>query len=65
MAEFYVEKQANDTGVHLVHTATCSSLPKVETLRYLGVYSNSKSPLNEAGDWYPPASLCPACLAAS
>jgi hypothetical protein len=64
MAEFYVEKKANETGVHYVHSSTCASLPAVNTMHYLGAYSNAKSPVNEALDRYTNVSTCPNCISA-
>jgi len=64
MAEFYVEKKANETGEHIVHSATCSSLPAIETMRYLGAYGNAKAPVNQAMDRYVKVSTCSKCLAA-
>ena len=62
MAEFYVEKKANDTGAHLVHSSRCASLPAQEHMHYLGAYSNASSPVNQALDRYVSVSTCPKCL---
>lgn len=64
MAEFYVEKTATETGEHLVHSKTCSSLPAEETMHYLGSYSNPQAPVNQALDRYVKVSTCPKCLPA-
>jgi len=63
MAEFYVEKKENESGAHLVHSKTCSSLPAEETMHYLGAYSNALSPLHEANDRYVKVAVCPKCIA--
>ena len=62
MAEFYVEKKATETGEHLVHSKTCSSLPAEETMHYLGSYA--QAPVSEALDRYVKVSTCPNCLPA-
>jgi hypothetical protein len=64
MAEFYIEKSASETGEHIVHSSTCSSLPTTEKMMYLGAYSNANAPVNKASDWYSKVSTCPTCLAA-
>ncbi len=62
MAEFYIEKQPNATGEHIVHSSTCSSLPATESMQYLGAYSNANAPVNRAVDRYSKVSTCPTCL---
>ena len=64
MAEFYVEKNANDTGAHLVHSSTCSSMPPKESMHYLGAFSNATAPVNKALNRFVRVSSCPQCLAA-
>lgn len=63
MAEFYVEKKANETGAHLVHSSTCAALPALDTMHYLGARSNAQSPVNEALDRYTSVATCPNCIA--
>ena len=63
MAEFYIEKTANETGAHVVHSSTCTCLPAVETMQYLGAYSNAKAPVDQAMDRYVKVSTCSECLA--
>lgn len=65
MALFYVEKKPSETGEHLVHSSTCSSLPAEESMHYLGAYSNAQSPVNQALDRYVNVAPCPKCLAAA
>lgn len=62
MAEFYIEKNPNETGVHIVHSSICSSLPAIENMQYLGAFSNAKAPVNKAVDRFPKVSTCPNCL---
>lgn len=63
MAEFYVEKSANETGNHVVHNATCASLPAKDTLVYIGARSNVAAPLNEAALYQlSPSTPCPECI---
>lgn len=64
MNEFYVEKRQNETGEHIVHTASCSSLPAKDKLQYIGVRSNTEAPLKEAANfWYSKSAPCPECIA--
>jgi hypothetical protein len=64
MAEFYIEKTPNETGLHVVHSSTCASLPASESLQYLGAFSNANAPVNKAVDRYSKVSTCPSCLPA-
>jgi hypothetical protein len=63
MHEYYVEKGANETGEHIVHLASCSSLPAKDNLYYIGVRSTSAAPLKEAANWFSKSTLCPECIA--
>lgn len=60
MADYYVEKKMIESGEHLVHTATCSSLPAIEGMHYMGSYA--QPPLWEARIRYAQVSTCPNCL---
>lgn len=62
MALFYVEKDINEAGEHLVHSATCSSLPTEEKIYYMGSYA--QAPVKEATDRYVKVATCPNCLPA-
>jgi len=62
MTEFYVEKKATETGEHLVHSKTCSSLPAEGAMHYMGSYA--QAPVKEAMDRYVKVSTCPKCLPA-
>ncbi len=63
MYEYFVEKQANDKGEHIVHKDCCGSLPAQEALRWLGVRSTTAVPVKEANDWFPNSVPCPECMA--
>ena len=62
MFEFFVEKDANESGDHVVHMACCSALPEKDTLYYLGVRSNTAAPLKEAANWFSTSAPCPDCM---
>lgn len=62
MFEFYAEKDVNESGEHIVHRESCPSLPAKDTLHYLGVRSNTVSPLKEAANWYSKSAPCPDCM---
>lgn len=61
MFEFFVEKDAKESGEHVIHMACCSSLPAKDDLYYLGVRSNIEAPLNEAANWFSKSAPCPEC----
>ncbi len=62
MAEFYLERQTTETGEHLVHSSTCSSLPAKETMHYMGAYA--QAPVWEASIRYSKVSTCEKCIPA-
>lgn len=64
MAEFYIEKNANEAGDHIVHSSKCSSLPATESMHYLGAFSNANAPVHKASNRYVKVSTCPKCLPA-
>ena len=63
MFEFYAEKSANEMGEHIVHRASCSSLPAIDKLLYIGVRSNTAAPLKETANWLSKSAPCPECIA--
>ena len=63
MFEFYVEKNADETGKHIVHRSTCPSLPAKDMLYHLGVRSTTSVPLQEAANMYSSSAPCPECIA--
>jgi hypothetical protein len=62
MFEFFVEKDAKESGAHVVHRSTCSSLPEKDDMHYLGVRSNTEAPLKEAANWFSKSAPCPDCM---
>lgn len=60
MAEYLVERKATESGEHLIHKATCTSLPAKEAMDYLGSYA--MVPEWEASNRYTYVSTCPNCL---
>lgn len=64
MYEYYVERLANETGNHVVHRSSCSALPAIGELHYIGVRSNIAAPLNEAANWFSTSTPCPDCIPA-
>ena len=63
MFEFFVEKSANAAGEHVVHRSSCSALPAIDELYYIGVRSTVEVPLKEAENMYSKAAHCPECIA--
>ncbi len=62
MDEFFVEKKADETGAHIVHTGVCASLPEKDALHLIGVRSNTMAPLKEAANWFSKSVPCPECI---
>ena len=48
MPTYYVNKNAQPTGEHEVHTSTCFRLPELENRINLGVFSNCREAIREA-----------------
>ena len=63
MAEFFVDRHPLADGGRNVHRNTCSQLPAVETLQYLGSYASNQAALTLATGYYHGVSGCPACIA--
>ena len=61
MAEFYVEINAQENGVHVVHNASCSSLPAKESISYLGSIASCTSALKKAAERFKQVDGCPQC----
>jgi hypothetical protein len=61
MAEFYVEKNAQSNGDHVVHRADCAHLPAKEAIQYLGAISNCNSALKKAGQLFKQVNGCTYC----
>lgn len=63
MDEFFVEKRVNENGAHIVHKDCCPSLPAKEELRWIGVRSTTRVPLEEAANFFSSKSApCPDCM---
>ena len=63
MAEFYIESKPKETGERLVHKSTCSALPSVDTMAYLGSFGNVAAPINKSRTKFALVSGCPVCIA--
>lgn len=61
MEHYYVNKVAQITGEHEVHTSSCSFLPSSENRIYLGQFYNCDEALNEARKHYPKVDGCYYC----
>mgnify|MGYP006900621701 FL=1 len=62
---FYVNKNAQSTGEHEVHRATCSRLPDVENRLYLGDFATSQQAVREARKYYTYVDGCACCCSES
>lgn len=61
MAAYYVNKNAQSSGEHEVHTKGCSYLPNVENRKYLGDFSSCKPAVTEAKKHYSNVDGCYYC----
>lgn len=61
MAAYYVNKNAQSSGEHEVHTTGCSYLPNVENRKYLGDFSSCKPAVTEAKKHYSNVDGCYYC----
>ena len=61
MANYYVNKNAQENGDYEVHKSGCSWLPKVDNRTYLGNYDNCKSAVKEAKKYYSQVNGCYYC----
>ena len=61
MAEFYIEKAAQDTADHLLHFSSCAQLPPPADLIYLGSIASFDSAWKAGKGYYNAVSACPAC----
>ncbi len=50
MPEYYLNKNAQDTGEHEVHQLSCIRLPEPENRLLLGIFSNCKEAVKAAKD---------------
>lgn len=58
---YYVNKIAQPTGEHEVHTLSCRYLPSVENRIYLGLFANGKEAVREAKKYYSNVDGCFFC----
>jgi len=61
MANYYVNKNAQSTGEHEVHTSTCPYLPDDKNRLYLGSFYNCKDAVTEAKKYYSNVDGCFYC----
>ena len=61
MKHYYVNKQAQTTGEHEVHSETCSYLPSLTNRQYLGYFSDCYAALKEAKKYYSNVDGCYYC----
>jgi len=61
MAEYYVNKNAQLTGEHEVHTSTCPYLPDQNNRLYLGTFYSCNDAIVEAKKYYSNVDGCFYC----
>ncbi len=61
MALYYVNKNAQPSGEHEVHTSTCSYLPSLENRLYLGSFNTCAEAIKEAKKHYSNVDGCYHC----
>jgi len=61
MARYYVNKNAQSTGEHEVHTTGCSYMPNPENRTYLGDFTNCKDAVKAAKKVYDNVDGCYYC----
>lgn len=61
MARYYVNRNAQSSGDHEVHTSGCSWLPKEENRKYLGVFATCRGAVREAKKNYDQVNGCYYC----
>lgn len=61
MVTYCVNKNAQDTGEHEVHTYNCNYLPKEENRIYLGSFSTCHGAIEEAKKYYSNVDGCYYC----
>lgn len=58
---YYVNKNAQSTGEHEVHTENCSYLPDMSNRQYLGYFDNCKDAMQAAKKYYNNVDGCYYC----
>ena len=53
MEHYYVNKNAQPTGEHEVHTDKCAKLPNINNRLYLGYFATCEEAIKEAKGYYP------------
>lgn len=61
MALYYVNKIAQPTGEHEVHTSLCPYLPSEQNRKYLGSFDNCAEAVREARKYYSNVDGCYYC----
>lgn len=61
MADYYVNKQAQDNGDHEVHKSGCSWMPAAENRVHLGSFSNCRDAVRKAKTIYSQSDGCYYC----
>jgi hypothetical protein len=61
MTSYYVNKQAQTSGDHEVHTGNCSRLPNQANQKYLGQFSNCRDAVREARKHFRQVNGCYYC----
>ncbi len=61
MADYYVNKQAQDNGDHEVHKSGCHYMPSTQHRLYLGNFSGCRPAVTEAKKHYRQSNGCYYC----
>ncbi|KLT69721.1 hypothetical protein [Flavobacterium sp. ABG] len=61
MKNYYVNKNAQESKDHEVHTSDCSHLPISANRKYLGEYASCEPAIIEAKKTYPQSNGCKIC----
>lgn len=64
MANYYVNKNAQPSGEHEVHTSSCSYLPDAENRIFLGSFDTCAEAIREAKKYYTNVDGCYYCCRA-
>lgn len=61
MAEFYIERNQNDHGQHLIHFSFCNLLEASSDTRYLGSMASFANAQLEGKKLFATVQACPTC----
>ena len=61
MKNYYVNNTAQSNGDHEVHTDDCPYFKSIISKKYLGLFSNCKSAVDESKKTYPKSDGCAYC----